>query len=187
MNYFEPILTERLLLRRLAPGDAGPLFRYRNHPEVTRFQSLRLESESAALDFIRGLPVEPGEPDTWFQLALCLRTDGQLIGDVGIHFKDSHGQAGIGYTLDPDHQGQGYAREAVAALLAYLFGKLGLHRVTASIDPENTKSLALVRNLGMRQEATFIQNVWNGTDWEDECVYALLREEWEKRAPKPRL
>ena len=187
MRPFEPILTERLLLRRLAPGDAADLFRYRNHPEVTRFQSLRLDSEAAALAFIQGLPARPGEPDTWFQLALCLRSDGRLIGDVGIHFLDDHGQAGIGYTLDPEHQGQGYAREAVAALLAYLFGELGFHRVTASIDPANTKSLALVRNLGMRQEATFLQNVWNGTYWEDECIYALLRDEWEKRAAKPRI
>lgn len=40
----------------------------------------------------------------------------------------------IGFTIVPEHQGRGYAREAVSLLLRYLFGQLAKHRVTASCN-----------------------------------------------------
>jgi RimJ/RimL family protein N-acetyltransferase len=66
----------------------------------------------------------------------------------------------------------------VVALLDYLFTVLNKHRVFASVDPRNEASMALLRSVGMRQEAHFRQSLfWKG-EWVDDVVLGLLRSEW---------
>ena len=64
-------------------------------------------------------------------------------------------QVEIGYTLSPQYQGKGYGVEAVHSIIDYLFNNLNKHRITASVDPENTKSINLIEKLGMRERSTF--------------------------------
>ena len=84
----------------------------------------------------------------------------------------------IGYTFGPEHQGQGFAFEAVKAILGYLFGQLEKHRVTASVDPENVRSIRLLEKLGFRREGHFIQSVLIRGEWCDDVIYAMLKAEW---------
>ena len=117
-------------------------------------------------------------------LAVCL-PDGAMIGDLWIHFLPDGMQAEIGYTLSPEHLGQGYATEAVGALLRYLFVQRGKHRVTVSVEPDHPRSQRLLERLGFRLEARYVQSVYQDGKWLDEQIYALLREEWEKRGGGP--
>jgi RimJ/RimL family protein N-acetyltransferase len=119
--------------------------------------------------------VVPDTPGTWLQLAITV--DGGVIGDCGLHFLDDR-QAEVGVTLDPAHQGRGYATEAVRAVLGYLFGTLGKHRVVATTDVRNRPAAALFERLGFRREAHYVRNVWFKGEWGDEFLYALLAEEW---------
>ena len=102
----------------------------------------------------------------------------------------------IGITLSPRFQGHGYAGETVACVLEYVFGRLDIHRVFASIDVLNLSAIALFRQLGFRQEAFLVENVWFKGQWGSEHVFALLKREWlergldgksEERFQRPRL
>ena len=84
----------------------------------------------------------------------------------------------IGWSLHPDFEGQGYASESARAMLEYAFGTLGLHRVTAELDPRNTASIALCKRLGMREEAYFREHMWFKGEWGDTGVYAVLASEF---------
>ena len=179
METFRNIKTGRLLLRPLAPEDGDALFVYRSLPEVYRFQSFRPGSVHDAEEFIARSTCAFNVPGAWFQLGICLK-GGELIGDLGLHFTDGE-QAEIGYTVAPAHQGRGYACEAAEAALECLFTALKKHRVTASVDPENAPSVRLLEKLGMRREAHFIQSWRSAEGWRDDCVYALLAEEWRRR------
>ncbi len=53
-----------------------------------------------------------------------------------------------GFTIAPEHQGRGYAREALSLLLRYLFGQLDKHRVTASYDPATRPRSGCLRSWG---------------------------------------
>jgi RimJ/RimL family protein N-acetyltransferase len=86
----------------------------------------------------------------------------------------------VGITLAPAHQGRGYATEAIECLLGFVFGRLGKHRVAAVTDAENHRAASLLRRLGFRQEAHFIEHVWFKGAWGSEFVFALLRREWEQ-------
>jgi len=177
MTQFEVIQTERLLLRPLTLADAETFFRYRSLPEVCRFQSFQPKTHSEIEAFLRiNEQTPPDAPGTWRQLAICLH-DGTLIGDVGVHTLDEW-QLELGYTLTPDQQGKGYATEAVSVVLRQAFSVWNKHRITASVDPENQASIRLLERLGFVPEAHFRKSYRMNDDWYDDCVYALLREDW---------
>lgn len=178
MNDFKHIHTERLLLRRLEESDANRLFEYRRMPEVYNYQGFRPETIKDAIEFVRLRSEEPNIPGTRFQLAVCLRETGTLIGDIGLKFLEDGQQMEIGYTIHPFYHGKGYGYEAVRAVIDYLFADLGKHRVTASIDPENYKSIRLCERLGMRKEAHFVKSLLISGNWADDVIYAILKEEW---------
>ena len=66
---------------------------------------------------------------------------GQLIGTCGFHLiNNHHKRAEIGYELDDTYWGQGYALEALQAILAYGFEILQLIRIAAVVYVENKAS-----------------------------------------------
>ncbi|MEK8129019.1 GNAT family protein [Paenibacillus filicis] len=178
MNTFNSLTTDRLVIRTLDMRDKEAFYTYRSTPEVYKYQSWKPADISEAENFISAnMAVVPDTGDSWLQVAVCLK-DGQLAGDIGIHFLDDGFQAEIGYTFAPGFQGQGYASEAVRAVIDYLFAGLGKHRVTGSVDPDNLKSIKLLEGLGFRKEAHFIKSYRLNDEWYDDCVYAILAEEW---------
>ncbi|HET6588034.1 MAG TPA: GNAT family protein, partial [Oleiagrimonas sp.] len=84
----------------------------------------------------------------------------------------------FGISLLPARQGNGYAREAAGAVLDELFARMGYRRVTASIDPRNRPSIALVESLGFRPEAHHVESLLMYGAWVDDLVFALLKREW---------
>jgi RimJ/RimL family protein N-acetyltransferase len=176
---FNAITTERLVVRRLMPEDAEPLFAYRSDANVKKFQSWQCNSVDECRQFIDGLAGRPDTPDSWFQLGLVHRQTSELIGDCGLHFFESKPrQTEIGITVSPSHQGLGYATEAVKAILSYLFKGLGKHRVFASVDPHNVAVARLFERIGMRKEAHFVESLWVNEQWVDDVIFAILEREW---------
>lgn len=178
MKEFEPILTERLLMRKLETNDIKDFYKYRSLPEVYKFQSFIPKDTKDVEAFFERLSEFPNIPNTWFQLAVCIKGENQLIGDIGIHFLEDDEQTEIGYTLNPEFQGMGYAKEAVTAVIRYLFIILGKHRIIASVDPDNEKSIKLLEKIGMRREAYFVKSIKINGIWADDCLYAILKEEY---------
>lgn len=139
--------TARLVLRPLADRDVDAFVAYRRHPSVHPWQSWeadydhddahRLVADVAA--------VAPGTPGPWCQVAV--ERSGVLIGDVAFRIHDAGDRATIGYTVDPAHQGHGYATEAVSALLAWL-AQRGVTTVDAEPLGDNLPSRRLLERLG---------------------------------------
>jgi RimJ/RimL family protein N-acetyltransferase len=177
------ILTKRLILTPLISSDAPALFAYRSDPEVCRYQTWQPRSLDEAQRFIDGLQsVAFDTPGTWFQLGIRLQDVGLLVGDLGVHFPaEIPRQVEIGITVAPDHQARGFGSEAVTGVLGYLFGPLQKHRVFASVDPRNQRSLALLKRVGMRQEAHFRESLWFKGAWVDDLVFAILESEWKDK------
>ena len=104
---------------------------------------------------------------------------GIVIGDVVLFWRSrEHASGEIGYVFHPDYGGQGFATEAVRALLDIAFGTYRLRRVIARIDARNLGSVRLVERVGMRKEAHLIENEWFKGAWSDEIDYAMLQREW---------
>jgi RimJ/RimL family protein N-acetyltransferase len=159
---FIPLKTDRLVLRRFAARDAGAFRAYRDDPEVARWQGWDGCSREEAEAFVTGLEAAD-----------------RLLGDIGIHVLAGEPRlVELGVTFAGGAQGRGHATEALDALIRRLFREEAKHRLQASIDPRNARSVGLFERLGFRREAHFRRSVWAKGEWCDDVVYALLAEEW---------
>jgi RimJ/RimL family protein N-acetyltransferase len=183
-----PLRTERLTLRPLEASDAADVFEYQRLPEVIRFlpwperdreQAYEHTAKRAAgrvlaadEDFVV-LAVElPGEPSVG-------EAGDRVIGDMMVRVTNTqHAQLEVGWVLHPNFQGRGFAREAAGALVDFTFSTLNPHRVTAFLDARNGASAALCERLGMRREATILEEEYNDGEWTDTAIYGILRREW---------
>jgi len=115
------------------------------------------------------------------------RLDGVVIGTVSLDVVDGMGQPGmpprteaqLGYIFDPAYGGHGYATEAVTAMVAYTFDRLGVRRITAGCFADNLASVRLLEKVGMRREQHGVGDSWHAElGWVDGYTYALLAETW---------
>ena len=184
-----PLETERLLLRPFGPDDLEALFAIQADESVARWlynDPRTLEETRELLARKIGGAALHGEGE-WLSAAAVLRTTGELIGDVSLHWaSEAHGQGELGFVVHPEHQGRGYATEASRPLLDFAFGPLGLHRVIGRLEPRNTGSARVLEKLGMRREAHLVENEWVKGEWQSELVYAILAREWVGSAGTPR-
>lgn len=169
--------TQRLFLRPVEANDQHAIFAYRSDAEANKYQGWIPKTLKDVEIFFSKLSPEFNVPDTWFQMAVIIKNNNEIIGDIGIHFFEKE-QVEIGYTIAKKHQGLGFASEAAKAVIDYLFSKLKKHRITASIDPENMASVALLEKLGFRKEAHFKESLYLNKHWVDDVIYALLAKEW---------
>lgn len=174
------ISTERLVLSQLVLSDAPAVYKYRSNPDVYRYQNFEPGTLIDVEGFISSLQVNTfNTAGTWFQFGIRLKQSGLLIGDIGAHFTvEDPRLVEIGFTIAPTHQGCGYGKESVTGLLDYLLVTCQRHRVFASVDPRNKPSIALLRAVGMRQEAHFRKSLWFKGEWVDDMVFGILRSEW---------
>ena len=145
-----PLLSARLILRRLVPADLPEFQSYRRDADVGRYQGWTAQSDAQALDFLTEMSMaEAGVPGAWFQVGIAERDVDRLIGDIGLcrrTAEDGSVEAEIGYSLAASSQGQGLASEALRLLLP----QLGAARVVAVTDGRNRASIRLLARLGGR-------------------------------------
>lgn len=181
------ITTPRLVVRPLERGDITELTRYRNVPEIARYQDWTLPyTRDLAHELLDGLDGTNGPTtDMWVQLAIARIDDGELVGDLAVWLDEQGALAMVGYTLAPEHQGRGYATEAAGALVDWLVTK-GVHRIAATLDPQNLASARVLERLGFRYTGTARAAALVRGRWEDDARFEILADErraW--RAAKP--
>ncbi len=140
------IQSERLLFRRLQPADDKAIFALRNNEQVNAFiQRPLLDDISDAQHFIAS--INKGiKQQQWQYWAILLKTGRQLIGTICFwHFSHGNTIAEIGYELHPDFQGMGLMNEALQTIITYGFDTLQLQTITAYTQPENVKSVKLLK------------------------------------------
>lgn len=179
------IETERLILRPFREGDAADLFAYLRAPTAPCFLSLKLADLAEAEIEVRKRALDEGS------IAICLKQTGQLIGDLfgGGGEGEEEETASVGWHLNPQFTGQGYALEAARALFDHLFRARGFRRIYAYVEDHNKPSQRLCEKLGMRREGVFVEYVSFTKDdagnpiYENTMQYAILRREWLSGAP----
>src|SRR5690606_19943098 len=92
----------------------------------------------------------------------------------------------LGYYAFVPYAGRGLMREGLVLVLELAFGDLKLHRVEANIQPENRRSIALVKSLGFRYEGLALRYLKICGRWRDHQHWALTAEEWRAARRKSR-
>lgn len=148
--------TDRLLLRRPEVEDAPAIFeRYASSHAVTRFLGWpchrTVDDTCSFLQFSAEQWRQwPAGPYLIFSLA-----DGRLLGSTGLEFRTAR-DAMTGYVLAEDAWGNGYATEALAAMIA-LAGQLGVRRLSALCHPDHRASQRILEKNGFVLDEPSIQ------------------------------
>jgi RimJ/RimL family protein N-acetyltransferase len=178
-----PIETKQLTLRALRLSDADDIHAIYSVPEVSRYLYTEPMDLADAQDYVakRSNPVVAADGDG-VNIAGVLRETGAVVATFYIHLISSvHQQGEIGYVVSPAYAGRGLASEGALAMLSIGFDRWHLHRMIGQCDARNAASAAVLRRVGMRQEAEFRENEWVKGEWTDELVFAILDEEWRTR------
>ena len=177
-----PLRTERLVVRRFEPAHIEPTWSFRSLPEVAEWVTTAFPDIDAYRRVFELPDVE--------QSGLVIERDGIVVGDLMLRITDPWSQteardraigtqAELGWTIDPAYQGNGYATEAVRAVMDVCFGPLGLRRVIAECFADNEASWRLMERLGMRREGHTVKESLHRTrGWLDGLSYAILADEW---------
>ena len=172
--------TPRLVLREFTPDDWVATHAYHQDPRYLRFYDRERITERDSQSFVAAFLLwQEEQVRCRVQLAVMLAEDGALIGNVGVR-RDAPGEpvADAGFELDPRFWGRGYATEAARALVDWGFGVWGLERVHAHCIADNEASAAVLRRLGMREEARLRDHEhFRGRAW-DVLLFGILRSEW---------
>lgn len=148
----QQILTSRLELRRLRPQEAGEVFdAYASRPEVGRF--LTWPFHRGILDtrqFLRRVD-SAWKAGMEYTYGIRLKPSSQLIGSLGIRNDD--GRCEIGYVLNPEFWGRGFATEACTEVVRRLKIIPEVFRIQSFVDAENHASARVLIKSGFVEEA----------------------------------
>jgi [ribosomal protein S5]-alanine N-acetyltransferase len=105
---------------------------------------------------------------------------GGLVGYVNINniVRGALRSGQLGYAGFASHAGRGLMTAGLAAVITDAFASLGLHRLEANIQPDNSRSIALVRRLGFGREGLSPRYLMIDGDWRDHERWAILAENW---------
>ncbi|WP_137723504.1 GNAT family N-acetyltransferase [Prescottella subtropica] len=120
-----------------------------------------------------------GEARKGRMLPLVIEVDGVFAGQitVGNIVRGALSSAWIGYWVDKAVTGQGVATGALALGLDHCFGRMGLHRVEATVRPENHASRAVLGHAGFREEGLLRRYLDVDGQWRDHLLVAMTVEE----------
>jgi RimJ/RimL family protein N-acetyltransferase len=171
--------TARLVLRPLSSADAPEVARLAGRREIadTTLSIPHPYSLEQARAWILAHTTEAKGRELVY--AIARRDTGRLIGTMGLRDIDfEHSQAELGFWIDVECWGRGYATEAARAVVRSAFENLILNRVYAHHMVRNPASGRVLEKVGMKREGLLRQRVRKWGVFEDVVVCALLRADW---------
>ncbi|MDR2046951.1 MAG: GNAT family N-acetyltransferase [Clostridiales bacterium] len=201
---FPPVLeTERLILRPMELADAADIFKHAGDEETVRYMLWnRHTSIYDTIDFVN-MELARYENKKSFDYAIVLKENvesdengkndknrknaensvnvkngqngGRLIGTGGVFdASDLPHKAAIGYILNKDYWGRGFATEAMRAVVGFLTAELRVHRIEAYHTSENAASGRVMQKLGMKYEGMHIDSLYLRGRYFTTVHYALI-------------
>ena len=178
----QEIFTARLLLRRFQEEDADMMFlNWANDPDVARYVTWDAHTCPAETRELLTLWKKGYENPNYYNWAI--EYQGILIGNLSVvGAQDENLCCEIGYCLGKAYWNKGITTEALIAVLDFLFGQVGYHRITAVHDGANVASGRVMRKAGLREEGTRRQAyIRRDGSFADIKCYALLKDEWRRQ------
>ncbi|WP_031467382.1 GNAT family N-acetyltransferase [Sciscionella sediminilitoris] len=167
-----------------------------------RYRDARAWSTIRCRDMAHLAPWEPTVPGTWAErnsravwFSQCsglralgrrgasypfvITVDGVFAGQVTIGniVRGALCSAWVGYWVAADRVRGGLATASVALAVDHCFHRGGLHRIEATVRPENTASIGVLTGLGFREEGLFRRYLDVAGDWRDHLCFAITAEE----------
>jgi [ribosomal protein S5]-alanine N-acetyltransferase len=188
------LTTHRLVLREFTDADTDALFAIYGDPATVEQLSFSPRTREQVAAILRRITEAARTvPRVDYTLAVCLRTDGTMLGtgrlalgqpDAGgpsAGLDPDAGAAQFGLAIRADHWRRGYGREVLAQLVQYAFDVLGVQSLWGARGPANQASRALMDQFGFAEDFTIPGHIVKDGVPRDSIVHTLSRAVWTKR------
>jgi len=176
MNYWQGKLIR---LRNIEPTDAEHFIRWNLNSERARHLDFVWPPTSAASihAWVTEQAKQKLENDTFHWI---IEThDGEPVGSISTHDCNSrYGTFSYGIDIAPEHQRQGFAREAIQLVLGYYFEELRYQKVTVPVHSNNEPSIRLHERLGFQREGTHRRMFYTQGQFVDVLWFGMTIEEF---------
>lgn len=165
--------TERLLLREFTMDDFAAVHSFASDVRIAEYVDWGPNTTGETQEFLdMCLAAHRGAVRTNIILAVTF-PGGEPFGSVGLAVERGRGE--LGYVIDADHWGHGYATEAAASLLRFGKETLGLRDITATCRPENAASARVLEKIGMVRIGLRRADKLIRGQWRDSLVFSARR------------
>ncbi len=184
MNYIDlmfeifPILeTDRFILRQAKDGDHGDIYDIYCEKEAVKYQQTdrmtTIEQAKKSVEaFLRGF-----NEKRFVRWCITEKETDKVLGLITLNnFDRNNSSATIGYMLNKKYWGKNIMSEVGEKVINYGFKTLNLHRIEASIHPDNIASIKLCLKLGFLKEGLRKEPVYNMATggYEDRLVFGIV-------------
>lgn len=180
----QTLRTSRLTLRRFTPEDAAAMFQnWASDGRVTRYLTWQPHgSPEETRKLLESWCAGYEDPAVY---NWAMEYNGTVIGSICVtHLDETSECAELGYCAGYDFWNQGLMTEAVERVISYLFGQVGLHRISIRHALKNPGSGRVAQKCGLTCEGIMRQSFKSaGGEFLDIAWYGILRDEWEGVSP----
>jgi ribosomal-protein-alanine N-acetyltransferase len=179
MRIPEAVRTDRLVIRPFVEEDVDGYLGFMTDERAIRYLSLQPEQRTEAgaralFEFVR-TSYETDHP-AWV-LAIEAPPHG-FVGSCGVASVEGS-ILECRYSLLPRYWGHGYATEAAAALLGYVFDTSAVPEIRAYMSAESSRSSAVAARLGMEFPGPQAHPIFDRPG----LLYVITREQWDRTLP----
>lgn len=140
--------TQRLIIRNVEAKDVDIIYDYRNNEICAKYQRGQIKEREGIGALIERRKNDVMSADTRFMVAIVLKETDEMIGEIVA--LPENGTITLGYTISYKHHRNGYAFEALTAIIDTLHEKYPEFDFISFTDPENIPSMSLLKKLGYR-------------------------------------
>jgi len=172
--------TPRLILRTLTPDDVPDLRRWLARDEIYTYwgRPASKGEREPELMFVDPRPWVKRKPSPDFKWGVISRDTNAVIGDISVFDIENSRMGSVGYRFDPEVWGNGYATEALAAAVDFIFTHTELDRLQATADVRNIASNRVLEKCGFLCEGTIRHGKMVST-YCDYHIWGMLRQDYE--------
>lgn len=168
------IETERLLLREINFDDVDLIVEYCNDPDISKYMYLPYPySREDAINWINKHK-EDYKNDKLYTFGIVLKETNLLVGAISLSNKKEDQNGEIGYWIGKKHWSNGYASEAMKAIIEFAFKVKNYHRIFARCIAENIASSKVMMKNGLTYEGRLKDHVYRYGRFFDMLYFGLI-------------
>lgn len=180
MKTFPTLHTPRLTLGQLEINDIPTIIEYASNPNISKMlRTMPYPYAEKDAIFWLNRSRTTFEKETAYIFRIGLADTGEFMGGIGLHIKQEHQKAIIGYWIGESFWGKGYMTEALSAVLKFGFETLNLNKMQAVHKENNPQSGKVMIKNGMIKEAEMVDDEFKDGQFYTLIQYRLTKREYE--------
>ena len=143
--------TDRLILRRYCKDDIESFYTIINDDRLQKYISFPNLTKKQEMDYIKEC-MSKADIDKCEKWAIVLKDNNVTIGNISVNtIVKKHNYCNVGYVIDYDYWGKGYATEALKSVSDYLLDS-GYYLVECTCTELNKQSLRVMEKAGFKKD-----------------------------------